>query len=201
MKYMTLSGSRRHPELNSIPDKRGIRVFKLWHKWLGYYLEKNASRIDDLINSQKDLMTSDLDSLKKLQNIIKIEGFLTNYLNGSVNYSEISSIYTFIAKEDIRNYMVITEAELLVAQESVEKYHGLSRAEIEMEIAKMEARFDELTKGEYYVFYELTMGPFRGRLVAEDWKAIENSNKSYLERIAQEMNYSRELAKKGLRCK
>ena len=201
MRYRTLSGSRKPPEINSIPDKRGERVFKLWQKWLEYYLEKNASRIEDLISSQKDLMTSDLDSLKKLQNIIKIEGFLTNYLNGSVNYSEISSIYAFIAKEGIRNYMVITEAELLVAQEAVEKYHGLSRVEIEMEIAKMESRFDELTKGEYYVFYELTMGPFRKMLVAEDWKAMADSNKSYLERIAQEMNYSRELAKKGLRCK
>lgn len=201
MRYRTLSGSRKHPEINSIPDKRGERVFKLWQKWLEYYLEKNASRIEDLISSQKDLMTSDLDSLKKLQNIIKIECFLTNYLNGNVNYSEISSIYVFIAKENIRNYMVITDDELLAAQGAVEKYHGLSRAEIEMEIAKMESRFDELTKGEYYVFYELTMGPFRGRLVAEDWKAIGDSNKSYLERIAQEMNYSRELAKKGLRCK
>ena len=73
MGYRTLSGSRKHPELNSIPDKRGVRVFKLWQKWLDYYLEKNASRIEDLISSQKDLMTSDLDSLKKLQNIIKIE--------------------------------------------------------------------------------------------------------------------------------
>ena len=87
MRYRTLSGSRKHPEINSIPDKRGERVFKLWQKWLEYYLEKNASRIEDLISSQKDLMTSDLDSLKKLQNIIKIECFLTNYLNGNVNYS------------------------------------------------------------------------------------------------------------------
>lgn len=201
MRYMTLSGSRRHPEIKSVPDKRGVRVFKLWQKCLGDYLEKNAGRIDDLISSQKDLMTSDLDSLKKLQNIIKIEGFLINYLNGNVNYDELSSIRAFIAKEDIRNYMVITEAELLVAQEMLKKYQDLSRAEIEMEIAKMEARFDELTKGEYYVFYELTMGSFRKKLVAKDWKAIEDSNKSYLERIAQEMNYSRELAKKGLRCK
>lgn len=201
MGYRTLSGSRKHPEINSIPDKRGERVFKLWQKWLEYYLEKNASRIEDLISSQKDLMTSDLDSLKKLQNIIKIECFLTNYLNGNINYSEVSSIYAFIAKENIRNYMVITDDELLAAQGAVEKYQGLSRAEIEMEIAKMESRFDELTKGEYYVFYELTMGPFRGRLVAEDWKAIGDSNKSYLERIDQEMNYSRELAKNGLRCK
>lgn len=201
MRYRTLSGSRKPPEINSIPDKRGERVFKLWQKWLEYYLEKNASRIEDLISSQKDLMTSDLDSLKKLQNIIKIECFLKNYLNGNINYSEVSSIYAFIAKENIRNYMVITDDELLAAQGAVEKYHGLSRAEIEMEIAKMESRFDELTKGEYYVFYELIMGPFRGRLVAEDWKAIGDSNKSYLERIDQEMNYSRELAKKGLRCK
>lgn len=201
MRYRTLSGSRKHPEINSIPDKRGERVFKLWQKWLEYYLEKNASRIEDLISSQKDLMTSDLDSLKKLQNIIKIESFLTNYLNGNVNYSEVSSIYAFIAKENIRNYMVITDDELLAAQGALKKYQGLSRTEIEMEIVKMEARFDKLTNSEYYVFYELIMGPFRGRLVAEDWKAIGDSNKSYLERIDQEMNYSRELAKKGLRCK
>ena len=49
MGYRTLSGSRKHPELNSIPDKRGVRVFKLWQKWLEYYLEKNSSRIEDLI--------------------------------------------------------------------------------------------------------------------------------------------------------
>ena len=200
MRYRTLSGSRKHPEINSIPDKRGERVFKLWQKWLEYYLEKNASRIEDLISSQKDLMTSDLDSLKKLQNIIKIECFLTNYLNGNVNYSEISSIYAFIAKENIRNYMVITDDELLAAQGALKKYQGLSRAEIEMEIVKMEARFDKLTNSEYYVFYELTMGPFRKMLVAEDWKAMADSNKSYLERIFQEMIYSREIAKKG-RCK
>lgn len=200
MRYRTLSGSRKHPEINSIPDKRGERVFKLWQKWLEYYLEKNASRIEDLISSQKDLMTSDLDSLKKLQNIIKIECFLTNYLNGNVNYSEISSIYVFIAKENIRNYMVITDDELLAAQGALKKYQGLSRAEIEMEIVKMEARFDKLTNSEYYVFYELTMGTFRKMLVAEDWKAMQDSNKSYLERISQEMIYSREIAKKG-RCK
>lgn len=200
MRYRTLSGSRKHPEINSIPDKRGERVFKLWQKWLEYYLEKNASRIEDLISSQKDLMTSDLDSLKKLQNIIKIECFLTNYLNGNVNYSEISSIYVFIAKENIRNYMVITDDELLAAQGALKKYQGLSRAEIEMEIVKMEARFDKLTNSEYYVFYELTMGPFRKMLVAEDWKAMADSNKSYLERISQEMVYSREIAKKGI-CK
>ena len=200
MRYRTLSGSRKHPEINSIPDKRGERVFKLWQKWLEYYLEKNASRIEDLISSQKDLMNSDLDSLKKLQNIIKIECFLTNYLNGNVNYSEISSIYVFIAKENIRNYMVITDDELLAAQGALKKYQGLSRAEIEMEIVKMEARFDKLTNSEYYVFYELTMGPFRKMLVAEDWKAMADSNKSYLERISQEMVYSREIAKKGI-CK
>ena len=200
MRYRTLSGSRKHPEINSIPDKRGERVFKLWQKWLEYYLEKNASRIEDLISSQKDLMTSDLDFLKKLQNIIKIECFLTNYLNGNVNYSEISSIYVFIAKENIRNYMVITDDELLAAQGALKKYQGLSRAEIEMEIVKMEARFDKLTNSEYYVFYELTMGPFRKMLVAEDWKAMADSNKSYLERISQEMVYSREIAKKGI-CK
>ena len=200
MRYRTLSGSRKHPEINSIPDKRGERVFKLWQKWLEYYLEKNASRIEDLISSQKDLMTSDLDSLKKLQNIIKIECFLTNYLNGNVNYSEISSIYVFIAKENIRNYMVITDDELLAAQGALKKYQGLSRAEIEMEIVKMEARVDKLTNSEYYVFYELTMGPFRKMLVAEDWKAMADSNKSYLERISQEMVYSREIAKKGI-CK
>ena len=199
MGYRTLSGSRKHPELNSIPDKRGVRVFKLWQKWLEYYLEKNASRIEDLISSQKDLMTSDLDSLKKLH-IIKIECFLTNYLNGNINYSEVSSIYAFIAKENIRNYMVITDDELLAAQGALKKYQGLSRAEIEMEIVKMEARFDKLTKSEYYVFYELTMGPFRKMLVAEDWEAMQDSNKSYLERISQEMIYSREIAKKGLRC-
>ena len=201
MGYRTLSGSRKHPELNSIPDKRGERVFKIWQKWLEYYLEKNASRIEDLISSQKDLMTSDLDSLKKLQNIIKIECFLTNYLNGNVNYSEISSIYVFIAKENIRNYMVITDDELLAAQGALKKYQGLSRAEIEMEIVKMEARFDKLTNSEYYVFYELTMGTFRKMLVAEDWEAMTDSNKSYLERISQEMIYSREIVKKGLRCK
>lgn len=201
MGYRTLSGSRKHPELNSIPDKRGERVFKIWQKWLEYYLEKNASRIEELISSQKDLMTSDLDSLKKLQNIIKIECFLTNYLNGNVNYSEVSSIYAFIAKENIRNYMVITDDELLAAQGALKKYQGLSRTEIEMEIAKMEARFDKLTKSEYYVFYELTMGPSRKMLVAEDWEAMQDSNKSYLERISQEMIYSREIAKKGLRCK
>ena len=201
MRYRTLSGSRKHPEINSIPDKRGERVFKLWQKWLEYYLEKNASRIEDLISSQKDLMTSDLDSLKKLQNIIKIECFLTNYLNGNINYSEVSSIYAFIAKENIRNYMVITDDELLAAQGALKKYQGLSRAEIEMEIVKMEARFDKLTNSEYYVFYELTMGPFRKILVAEDWEAMQDSNKSYLERISQEMVYSREIAKKGLRCK
>lgn len=200
MGYMTLSGSRKHPELNSIPDKRGERVFKLWQKWLEYYLEKNASRIEDLISSQKDLMTSDLDSLKKLQNIIKIECFLTNYLNGNINYSEVSSIYAFIAKENIRNYMVITDDELLAAQEALKKYQGLSRTEIEMKIVKIEARFDKLTKSEYYVFYELTMGPFRKMLVAEDWEAMADSNKSYLERISQEMIYSREIAKKGYRC-
>lgn len=201
MGYRTLSGSRKHPELNSIPDKRGERVFKLWQKWLEYYLEKNASRIEDLISGQKDLMTSDLDSLKKLQNIIKIECFLTNYLNGNFNYSEISSIYVFIAKENIRNYMVITDDELLAAQGALKKYQGLSRTEIEMEIVKMEARFDNLTKSEYYVLYELTMGPFRKMLVAEDWEAMTDSNKSYLERISQEMIYSREIVKKGLRCK
>ena len=201
MGYRTLSGSRKHPELNSVPDKRGERVFKLWQKWLEYYLEKNASRIEELISSQKDLMTSDLDSLKKLQNIIKIECFLTNYLNGNVNYSEISSIYVFIAKENIRNYMVITDDELLAAQGALKKYQGLSRAEIEMEIVKMEARFDKLTNSEYYVFYELTMGTFRKMLVAEDWEAMTDSNKSYLERISQEMIYSREIVKKGLRCK
>lgn len=200
MGYRTLSGSRKHPELNSIPDKRGVRIFKLWQKWLEYYLEKNASRIEDLISSQKDLMTSDLDSLKKLQNIIKIECFLTNYLNGNINYSEVSSIYVFIAKENIRNYMVITDDELLAAQGALKKYQGLSRAEIEMEIVKMEARFDKLTKEEYYVFYELTMGHFRKMLVAEDWEAMADSNKSYLERISQEMIYSREIAKKGYRC-
>lgn len=200
MGYRTLSGSRKHPELNSIPDKRGVRVFKLWQKWLEYYLEKNASRIEDLISSQKDLMTSDLDSLKKLQNIIKIECFLTNYLNGNINYSEVSSIYAFIAKENIRNYMDITDDELLAAQGALKKYQGLSRIEIEMEIVKMEARFDKLTKEKYYVFYELTMGPFRKMLVAEDWEAMADSNKSYLERIFQEMIYSREIAKKG-RCK
>lgn len=200
MGYRTLSGSRKHPELNSIPDKRGVRVFKLWQKWLEYYLEKNASRIEDLISSQKDLMTSDLDSLKKLQNIIKIECFLTNYLNGNIDYSEVSSIYAFIAKENIRNYMFITDDELLAAQEALKKYQGLSRTEIEMEIVKMEARFDKLTKSEYYVFYEFTMGPFRKMLVAEDWEAMQDSNKSYLERISQEMIYSREIAKKGLRC-
>ena len=131
MGYRTLSGSRKHPELNSIPD----------------------------------LMTSDLDSLKKLQNIIKIECFLTYYLNGNINYSEVSSIYAFIAKENIRNYMVITDDELLAAQGALKKYQGLSRTEIEMEIVKMEARFDKLTKEEYYVFYELTMGPFRKMLI------------------------------------
>ena len=201
MVYWTLSGIRRHPEIKSVPDKRGVKIFKLWQKWLEYYLEKNASRIEDLISSQKDLMTSDLDSLKKLQNIIKIEGFLTNYLNGNVNYDEVLSIRTFIAKEDIRNYMVITDDELLAAQGALKKYLGLSRTEIEMEIVKMDEKFDKLTKSEYYVFYELTMGSFRKMLVAEDWKAIEDSNKSYLERISQEMNYSRNLAKKGLRCK
>lgn len=200
MGYRTLSGSRKHPELNSIPDKRGVRVFKLWQKWLEYYLEKNSSRIEDLISSQKDLMTSDLDSLKKLQNIIKIECFLTYYLNGNINYSEVSSIYAFIAKENIRNYMVITDDELLAAQGALKKYQGLSRTEIEMEIVKMEARFDKLAKEEYYVFYELTMGPFRKMLVAEDWEAMVDSNKSYLERISQEMIYSREIAKKGYRC-
>ena len=199
MGYRTLSGSRKHPELNSIPDKRGERVFKIWQKWLEYYLEKNASRIEDLISSQKDLMTSDLDSLKKLQNIIKIECFLTNYLNGNINF-ELSSIYVFVAKENIRNYMVITDDELLAAQEALKKYQGLSRTEIEMEIVKMEARFDKLTKEEYYVFYELTMGSFRKKLVAEDWEAMADSNKSYLERISQEMIYSREIAKKGYRC-
>ena len=146
-------------------------------------------------------MTSDLDSLKKLQNIIKIEGFLTNYLNGNVNYDEVLSIRTFIAKEDIRNYMVITDDELLAAQGALKKYLGLSRTEIEMEIVKMDEKFNKLTKSEYYVFYELTMGSFRKMLAAEDWKAIDDSNKSYLERISQEMNYSRKLAKKGLRCK
>ena len=200
MGYRTLSGNRKHPELNSIPDKRGVRVFKLWQKWLEYYLEKNASRIEDLISSQKDLMTSDLDSLKKLQNIIKIECFLTNYLNGNINYSEVSSIYAFIAKENIRNYMVITDDELLAAQGALKKYQGLSRTEIEIEIVKMEARFDKLTKEEYYVFYELTMGHFRKMLVAEDWETMADSNKSYLERISQEMIYSREIAKKGYRC-
>ena len=200
MRYRTLSGSRKHPELNSIPDKRGVRVFKLWQKWLEYYLEKNASRIENLISSQKDLMTSDLDSLKKLQNIIKIECFLTNYLNGNINYSEVSSIYAFIAKENIRNYMVITDDELLAAQWALKKYQGLSRIEIEMKIVKMEAGFDKLTKEEYYVFYELTMGHFRKMLVAEDWEAMVDSNKSYLERISQEMIYSREIAKKGYRC-
>ena len=134
-------------------------------------------------------MTSDLDSLKKLQNIIKIECFLTYYLNGNINYSEVSSIYAFIAKENIRNYMVITDDELLAAQGALKKYQGLSRTEIEMEIVKMEARFDKLTKEEYYVFYELTMGPFRKMLVAEDWEAMVDSNKSYLERISQEMMF------------
>ena len=201
MVYRTLSGIRKHPEIKSVPDKRGVKIFKLWQKWLEYYLEKNASRIEDLISSQEDLMTSDLDSLKKLQNIIKIECFLTNYLNGNINYFELSSIYAFIAKENIRNYMVITDDELLAAQEALKKYQGLSRTEIEMEIVQMEARFDELTKDEYYVFYELTMGPFRKILVAEDWEAMADSNKSYLERISQEMIYSREIAKKCLRCK
>lgn len=66
MGYRTLSGSRKHPELNSIPDKRGVRIFKLWQKWLEYYLEKNASRIEDLISSQKDLMTSEFRFFKKV---------------------------------------------------------------------------------------------------------------------------------------
>ena len=44
------------------------------------------------------------------------------------------------------------------------------------------------------------MGPFRKMLVAEDWEAMVDSNKSYLERISQEMIYSREIAKKGYRC-
>ena len=96
--------------------------------------------------------------------------------------------------------MDITDDELLAAQEALKKYQGLSRAEIEMEIVKMDARFDNLTKEEYYAFYELTMGPFRKMLVAEDWEAMVDSNKSYLERISQEMIYSREIAKKDNRC-
>ena len=130
MGYRTLSGSRKHPELNSIPDKRGVRIFKLWQKWLEYYLEKNASRIEDLISSQKDLMTRDLDSLKKLQNIIKIKCFLTNYLNGNINYSEVSSIYAFIAKENIRNYIVITDDEIIFKDLDGNAYKKVSYDEL-----------------------------------------------------------------------